>query len=229
MFTWLSVNINDLAMLSLRLLIAAILGGLVGFERERSHQPAGFRTHMLVCIGSALVMVTAEYLRLKYQSEIAIDPTRLGAQVISGIGFLGAGTIIRHGSTVRGLTTAAGLWAVSCIGLAVGSGFYEGAIIATLFTTMTLWLTKPLKRWHSRKQDEVVLMIQMRRLDHDLQPLLDQIGKTAVDIRQIQIAPAPDGGYLLRLCLRSCNPQNKLALVQEISRLADVESIQDEE
>lgn len=229
MLTWFSANIDDLVMLSLRLLVAAILGGLVGFERERSHQPAGFRTHMLVCIGSALVMVTAEYLRLKYQAEISIDPTRLGAQVISGIGFLGAGTIIRHGSTVRGLTTAAGLWAVSCIGLAVGSGFYEGAVIATLFITLTLSLTRPLKRWHSRKQTEAILLVQMRRLDKDVQTLMDQIGKTTVEMQQIQIAPDVEGGYRLRLTLRGCSPQDKLTLVQGISRLSDVESIQDEE
>ena len=109
-----------------RLLLAVLLGGFIGYEREHTNRPAGFRTHILVCAGAALVMATSEYLVRRY-SISAVDPARLGAQVISGIGFLGAGTIIRDGVNVRGLTTAASLWAVSCVGIAVGCGFYLGA------------------------------------------------------------------------------------------------------
>ncbi len=110
-----------------RIVLAAILGAAIGLERGRKHRPAGLRTHMLVCVASALVMITNE--QLMNASEIG-DPTRMGAQVISGIGFLGAGTILTdRQNRVRGLTTAAGLWASACMGLAVGAGFYMGAIL----------------------------------------------------------------------------------------------------
>ncbi len=125
-----------------KLTSAAVLGGFIGYEREHSHRPAGFRTHILVAVGSALVMTTSVYMFERYQGLTNLDPARLGAQVISGIGFLGAGTILREGFSVKGLTTAASLWAVSCIGLAVGLGFYEGALVATIIIYLTLNLLK---------------------------------------------------------------------------------------
>lgn len=113
-----------------RLAIAAIFGAFLGMDRARKNRPAGFRTHMLVCVGACLVMLTNQYLISIYPG---IDPGRLGAQVISGIGFLGAGTIIvTRRNQVMGLTTAAGLWADACIGLAIGAGFYTGAIVGGL-------------------------------------------------------------------------------------------------
>lgn len=105
-----------------RLCLAALLGGIIGYEREHSHRPAGFRTHILVAVGSAVVMLTAVYMSERYPDHL--DISRMPAQVVSGIGFLGAGTILREGFSVKGLTTAASLWAVSCVGLAVGSGFF---------------------------------------------------------------------------------------------------------
>lgn len=110
-----------------QLILIVILSGFIGFERESWNKPAGFRTHVLVGISAVLVMVCGEYLHDKYGA----DPTRIPAQLLSGIGFLGAGTILRDGFNVRGLTTAAGLLAVTCVGLAVGAGYYLGAIIAT--------------------------------------------------------------------------------------------------
>lgn len=115
-----------------RLLLAILCGGILGIERGRKKHPAGFRTYMLVCMGSTLVMITNQYMTQMYPQ---IDPARMGAQVISGIGFLGAGTIIVTGrNKVRGLTTAAGLWAVACVGLAIGVGFYSGAVIGCILT-----------------------------------------------------------------------------------------------
>ncbi len=121
-----------------KMVIVILLSGIIGYEREHSHRPAGFRTHILVAVGSALVMMTSAYVFKEYEGITAFDPTRLGAQVISGIGFLGAGTILREGFSVKGLTTAASLWAVSCIGLAVGAGYYVGAITTTLVIYLTL-------------------------------------------------------------------------------------------
>ncbi len=117
----------NLLSIVLRLLIAILVGGILGLERERKNRPAGFRTYMLVCVGSALVMMTNQYV---FQMYDVSDPVRMGAQVISGIGFLGAGTIIVTGrNKIKGITTAAGLWTAACCGLAIGIGFYEGALI----------------------------------------------------------------------------------------------------
>lgn len=121
-----------------KMVLAVVFSGFIGYEREHSHRPAGFRTHILVAVGSALVMMTSGYIFREFEGIGNFDPTRLGAQVISGIGFLGAGTILREGFSVKGLTTAASLWAVSCIGLAVGGGYYTGAFIATVFIYLTL-------------------------------------------------------------------------------------------
>lgn len=125
------MDLQDINFVSttLRLLLALGCGGLLGLERGKKKRPAGFRTHMLVCVGSALAMMTNQYMCERFPG---IDVSRMGAQVISGIGFLGAGTIMVTGpQRIKGLTTAAGLWVVACIGLAFGTGYYTGGIIAT--------------------------------------------------------------------------------------------------
>ena len=116
----------NLVSICLRIVLSLIIGGILGLERGRKNRPAGFRTYILVCLGSTLVMMTNQY---AYQIFGTSDPTRMGAQVISGIGFLGAGTIIVTGrQQIKGITTAAGMWTSACCGLAIGIGFYEGAI-----------------------------------------------------------------------------------------------------
>ena len=128
--------------IALRIIIAVLCGGALGLERGMKHRPAGMRTYMLVCVGSCLIMLTNQYL---FQVTQAGDPMRLGAQVVSGIGFLGAGTIVvTRYNRIKGLTTAAGLWSAAGVGLALGVGFYEAALIAgvAIFVVMTL-----LQRW----------------------------------------------------------------------------------
>lgn len=124
----------------LRVALAVILGGIIGMERQSKHRPAGFRTHILVCLGSAAIMLMSEMIFIRYYENygVASDPTRIAAQVVSGIGFLGAGTIIHFGANVTGLTTAASLWAVAAIGLAVGAGFYELAVTVSAVMYATL-------------------------------------------------------------------------------------------
>ena len=125
------VRTVTLASVTLRLILALICGGLVGLERAYKRRPAGFRTHILICLGAAMTTLTSQYLYLvmHYYTDMA----RLGAQVVAGVGFIGAGTIIvTRQQRVKGLTTAAGLWASAIIGLALGGGFYEGGILATL-------------------------------------------------------------------------------------------------
>ena len=118
----------------LRLTVAAALGGAIGLERELRERQAGLRTHLVVCVGSALFTLVSAY---AFASP-RVDPTRIAAQIVSGIGFLGAGAIIRQGLSVRGLTTAATLWLVAAIGMASGAGYYDAAIIATLGALLTL-------------------------------------------------------------------------------------------
>ncbi|MBU1061768.1 MAG: MgtC/SapB family protein [Candidatus Omnitrophica bacterium] len=130
----------DNIQIAIRLITGAILGGLVGLEREKHNKKtAGFRTHIIVCLGSTLIMLTSLYLFELYVARgVQVDPARLAAGVITGIGFLGAGTIIRSRVSITGLTTAASLWVVSGIGLAVGCGFYMAACITTVIVLMTL-------------------------------------------------------------------------------------------
>lgn len=134
----------------LRLVIAAVLGSVVGLERERLEWAAGLRTHMLVCLGAALAMIVSSFgfHDILGTPNVTLDPSRVAAQVISGIGFIGAGTILflRPPKVIRGLTTAAGLWTVAAIGLAVGGGLYIAAVTTTAITFIILAGIKPLER-----------------------------------------------------------------------------------
>src|SRR5471032_3633542 len=131
-----------------RLILAAALGSVIGFERERLSWAAGLRTHMLVCVGSTLIMMVSAFgfSDVLGQKNVVLDPSRIAAQVVSGIGFLGAGSILLRGEIVRGLTTAASLWSVAGIGLAVGGGMYTAAVGATVIIFIILAGVKPLER-----------------------------------------------------------------------------------
>lgn len=141
----------------MRMILSFVLGGLVGIERECHNKSAGFRTHILVCLGSTLIMIISIY---GFPQAAVRDPARLAAQVVSGIGFLGAGTILKDGNDISGLTTAASLWVVSGIGLAVGAGCFLAAVSATAFSFLTLISLAQLeKRYFGRKQSCEFYMI----------------------------------------------------------------------
>ncbi|WP_211455384.1 MgtC/SapB family protein [Collimonas antrihumi] len=148
----------------IRLLIAAALGSVIGFDRERLSWAAGLRTHMLVCVGSALVMIVSAYgfQDVVGKPGISLDPSRMAAQVVSGIGFLGAGSILLRGEVIRGLTTAASLWSVAAVGLAVGGGLYIAAAAATLIILIILAGLKPLEKrfFLARQRREVRLVVR---------------------------------------------------------------------
>lgn len=130
-FDFQRTGVVDLLTVSVRLFVALICGGIIGIERERKQRPAGFRTHILICIGAAMTTLTSQYIAFELQG--ITDLARLGAQVIAGIGFIGAGTIIvTKRKNVKGLTTAAGLWASAIVGLCAGAGFIEGSLITTV-------------------------------------------------------------------------------------------------
>lgn len=137
----------EISEMAVRILIAAGLVGLVGLERELSEQPAGFRTHILVAVGAALFSIVG--------AELGTDPTRVAAQVVTGIGFLGAGAILRQGLDVRGLTTAAALWVTASVGTAAGMGLWEAAVVATVVTVVSLFVLKRIggMLFHRRPQD----------------------------------------------------------------------------
>lgn len=149
----------DLLATTIKMLLAVLCGGLIGIEREYKRRPAGFRTHILICLGAAMMTMTSQFLALemKYNTDLA----RLGAQVVAGIGFIGAGTIIvtRH-QRVKGLTTAAGLWASAIVGLSIGAGFYEGGLIATALILLAETLFSKFEYYIMRHTPEVNLYMQ---------------------------------------------------------------------
>jgi len=167
--------------------MAMVLGGVIGFEREIGNRPAGFRTHTLVCVGSTLVMLTSQYLFEAYSGIVNLDPARLGAQVISGIGFLGAGTIIKYGPHVRGLTTAASLWVVACVGLAIGAGFYWGAITATVLVYITLILLKKVEKIFVRDVGTIEINLGLENKPGQIAKVTDVMGRLSVQIKDIRM------------------------------------------
>ena len=133
----------------LRLLLGALVGGMIGFERQAHGRPAGFRTHILVCIASVLLMIVSEYYHYLASMDpgyVRADPGRIAAGAITGVGFLGAGVILKTGITIQGLTTAACIWVVSAIGLAIGSGLYLPGIVTSLITIITLLVLRNVER-----------------------------------------------------------------------------------
>lgn len=140
----------------LRLGCAMLIGAVVGTEREYTHRPAGMRTHMLVAIGACAVMTTSQMIFAQYRAYGATpDPARLSAQVITGMGFLGAGTIMKEGVTIKGLTTAASIWATACMGIAVGGGYYSVALIGAAFMMITLVVFEGLQEKMMRNHYEL--------------------------------------------------------------------------
>ena len=129
-----------------RLVLALILGSVIGLERERKGGMAGLRTHILVCLGSSLIMLTSIHIYNTFHEGAAVDPARIAAGVVTGIGFLGAGTIIRSAEGVRGLTTAASVWVSAAIGLAVGCGYISAAVVTTVISYLVLSLLKKLEK-----------------------------------------------------------------------------------
>lgn len=178
-----------------RILLAVILGTLVGLEREHAHRPAGLRTHVLVCVGSCLVMLTAQFMYNYYhQFSPNMDIARLGAQVISGIGFLGAGTIIRNGSSVKGLTTAASVWAVACIGLSTGIGFYLGAVFATIIIFIFLAYTRVS---FDSNEATLTLKINSENPNDSISTIESELLKNNVKINNFSIKNLEDNLYTL--------------------------------
>ena len=174
----------------LRPVLAAILGGLVGLERERKRRPAGFRTYMLVCMGAALAMMLGQYVATLGGTRS--DMSRFGAQVINGIGFLGAGTVLVTGKQeVKGLTTAAGLWASACMGLAVGAGFYECVILAVVIIFLVVRVLRWLEGVMLERGRNLNVYIVFESLD-DLGDIIAAIKAQNAQIYEVELEKGHD-------------------------------------
>jgi putative Mg2+ transporter-C (MgtC) family protein len=222
--------------LTLRVLEAGLLGGLIGLEREWSNHAAGLRTHILVCIGAAAIMLLSIYGFSQFVNElnVRVDPARLAAQVISGIGFLGAGAIMRTGSTVSGLTTAASIWVVAAIGLCVGAGFHYCAVLATMMVLISLFL---LNKWEKyvmrhRRTQEVVIKIYDR--PGVLGKVATMFGEQGIQIANVKMKlddPVTSGDTTeqvmeLRFSLKSGTPEKYVTAIDCISTSGDVISLE---
>ena len=206
--TWLAVI--------LRIIVSFVLGGMLGMERGLKQRPAGLRTYMLVCVGACLIMLTNEYVVQVYGSG---DPVRMGAQVVSGIGFLGAGTIIvtRH-NQIKGLTTAAGLWAAAAVGLATGIGFYEAAIMGAVVIFITLSVLSNLDDRMHRKTDHFEAYVELPA-SVSLGMLMDALRTHDIVIEDVQVdahQAFADGGRSFLVMLSTKVRYDRVALLDRI-------------
>jgi putative Mg2+ transporter-C (MgtC) family protein len=183
------------------LVLASCLGAMIGFERERHDRPAGLRTHILVCTGASLItLVSRDLAGERY------DPGRIAAQIVSGIGFLGAGTILRQGSAVRGLTTAASLWVAAGIGMATAARAEIVAlgVIATLIVVFTLSVVSRLEEQYVQRRRYHGLMITIHGSQEDVGLLLTELSRRQVETRRVRVTPAAESGHLsVHLSIRS--------------------------
>lgn len=175
----------NIASISLRIILSILIGGILGLERGIKNRPAGLRTYILVCLGSALVMMTNQYVYIVFQTG---DPVRLGAQVISGIGFLGAGTIVLTGrNKITGITTAAGLWTAACSGLAVGIGFYEGAVLGSLAIAFTVSGLLKFDIWIRKKSKYLDLYIEYNAQQGNFSGFLQYAREHELEVSNIRV------------------------------------------
>ena len=182
------IHLRDLNMASVlfRIFLSLLVGGVLGLERERKNRPAGLRTYILVCLGATLVMMTNQYVYIYYDTG---DPVRMGAQVISGIGFLGAGTIILTGrNQIKGITTAACLWTAACSGLAIGIGFYEGAVISAIVIAFIMTGVRRLDLWTRNHSQYLEVFLEFNGGKNAFSEFLEYARLHQFDVTNIQVS-----------------------------------------
>jgi putative Mg2+ transporter-C (MgtC) family protein len=213
----------------LRLALAAVLGGLIGVERELREREAGLRTHLLVALGSALFTIVGAYGFHDFlesgQSVVRADPTRIAAQIVTGIGFLGAGAIIRQGFSVRGLTTAATLWVVAAVGLAAGAGYYSAAVITTALVLIALYPLRILAYQILRRfrAEDGRLLVELPA-GHPPGEVIDEIEKAGARIGGVDVSQEGDRRRLeLDVVLpRDTPPARLVARIADVANVAEV-------
>ena len=216
-----------------RLVLAAAPGSVIGFERERLSWAAGLRTHMLVCVGSALIMIVSAFgfADALGGEHVVLDPSRMAAQVVSGIGFLGAGSILLRGEIVRGLTTAASLWSVAAIGLAVGGGLYTAAIAATIIILIILAGIKPLERRFItfRQRRRISLLVDRGALT--FHSLHDALGTSSPRVKQFVVQQSDDSPELdvVMIVLSRVSSMEYEAICTALRRLSVVKEFREDD
>ena len=208
----------------IRILLAAVLGGVIGIERETREHTAGFRTHILVSVGAAAFTLSSSY----GIQGTSFDPNRITAQIVSGIGFLGAGAIIRYGVSVRGLTTAASLWAVAAVGLAVGQGFYSAALVTTLIVIISLYLLRVIENRFLYNLVGAPVTVRIRFTSPGFTPLtvlLTALEQAHVTVKEMAVEAGEDDNNTIRLLLRLPRGLSKSRLTGVIGELKDVQIV----
>ena len=217
----------------LRLVLAMIFGGIIGLEGARKGRPAGFRTYMLVCLGAALTMLLGEFeleLLGSHLTESTPDVARFSAQVVNGIGFLGAGTILVTGKQqIKGLTTAAGLWASGCVGIAIGAGFYEGVLLALVLVFLIVRVMPALEELMVHNIRNMNIYVEYDQLKHT-GTILKQIRSLGAKIYEVEIdrrEEGPDHGVSAVFIIRLNKKMNHAQVLAHISRLECISTIEE--
>jgi putative Mg2+ transporter-C (MgtC) family protein len=217
--------------MTIRLSLALVLGGLIGFERERNSHPAGFRTNILVCLGSSLIMLLSIYGFSEFANSdiVRMDPARLAAQVLPGIGFIGAGAILHNGMSVTGLTTAATLLVVAGIGLAVGAGFYYAAIVTTVMVIVSLTVLNVVEKKYFREKRIYTMKILASNKPGTLGLISAMLEDKGVDIRKLLIeeeAQETDASILqLTLMLKFPKKTIIIPMLEKIGHMQGITSV----
>lgn len=211
----------------IRLALAAVLGASVGLERERKERAAGLRTHMMVCIGSALAMLVSTYgfADVLGNEHVGLDPSRVAAQVISGIGFIGGGTILfLRQNIVKGLTTASGLWTVAAIGLAAGGGMYLAAFVTTLFAIFILWMLHPVERKFSRRFQTKAIRLTVDDKAKSAEVVNKIIQNENLDIQSCNV-DRHDSNYIVSFKFKNLDKKELKALISEFQSDSSIKEI----
>ena len=207
---------------AVRLLVAAVLGMIIGLEREIHEHPAGMRTHLLVSVGSAGFTLLSMHVLAGPDG----DPGRVAAQIVSGIGFLGAGAILKEGATIRGLTTAASLWAVAAVGMAAGAGAWVIAIVVTAIVVFSLWPLRVVAERYVGGQEHRVRMQLATHAPHVLGQAVELVAAHGGTVAHLATAHAPGGGLAIDLEIRVSSASAGAALTAAIADLESTELVE---
>ncbi|BEU86816.1 MgtC/SapB family protein [Selenomonas sp. TAMA-11512] len=217
-----------------RLALSCVLGGIIGYERQSRRKSAGLRTNVLVCLGSCLIMILSQHLYMEVEGKTNADPARLAAQVVSGIGFLGAGAIMKEGLSVVGLTTAACLWVVAGVGLATGAGYYLGAFSATLFAFLTLSVLSRLDLMLIAHDRDFSMTIHTEDVPGQIIKIQDALTAMHLAIRTFKVKEAEDEYHdvedtqriIIELNIKNPSAVKRSEVVEAIRKIEGIDDVQ---